>query len=184
MKAMVHHAAKGVTSMTDIEITERLSRLKQGDKNALCELYDGLSPAIYTVALRITNDRALAEDAVQELFIKLMKTPPAAELRKPRAYIFKAARNAALDILRKNPSHDDIEEHCDIPAPQKEEYSDVAEALNSLPEQQRSIVVMHINAGLKFREIAEITDIPLGTVLWRYKKAITAMKDALNGGTL
>lgn len=170
--------------MTDNELREQLSRLKKGDKNALSEIYDGLSPAIFTVALRITHDRALAEDAVQELFVKLIKSPPAEDLGKPRAYIFKAARNAALDILRKNPAHDDIEKHCDIPAPKNTEYSDVTEALYSLPEQQRSIVVMHINAGLKFREIAEITGIPLGTVLWRYRKAIAAMKEALNGGTL
>lgn len=170
--------------MTDNELRELLSRLKRGDKNALSEIYDGLSPAIFTVALRITHDRALAEDAVQELFIKLIKNPPDDKLSKPRAYIFKAARNTALDILRKNPAHDDIDEHTDIPAPHKADYSDVTEALYSLPEQQRSIVVMHINAGLKFREIADITELPLGTVLWRYRKAITAMRDALDGGTL
>lgn len=170
--------------MTDNELRERLLRLKKGDKNALSEIYDGLSTAIFTVALRITHDRALAEDAVQELFVKLIKNPPDDTLRKPRAYIFKAARNAALDMLRKNPAHDDIEEHTDIPAPRNADYSDVTEALHSLPEQQRSIVVMHINAGLKFREIAEITDIPLGTVLWRYKKAIAAMREALDGGKL
>lgn len=180
----MHLAAKGVTSMTDNELRELLSRLRKGDKNALSEIYDGLSAAIFTVALRITHDRALAEDAVQELFVKLIKSPPEKDLRKPRAYIFKAARNAALDILRKNPAHDDIEEHTDIPAPRKADYSDVTEALNSLPEQQRSIVVMHINAGLKFREIADITELPLGTVLWKYRKAIAAMREALDGGTL
>lgn len=171
-------------AMTDNELRELLSRLKQGDKNSLSELYDGLSAAVFTVALRITHDRALAEDAVQELFLKLIKSPPEKELKKPRAYIFKAVRNAALDILRKNPAHDDIDEHCNIPSSEDTEYSDVTEALYSLPEQQRSIVVMHINAGLKFREIAEITGIPLGTVLWRYRKAIAAMREYLNGGTL
>lgn len=170
--------------MTDNELRELLSRLKKGDKNALSEIYDGLSAAIFTVALRITHDRTLAEDAVQELFLKLMKSPPDEHLKKPRAYIFKAARNTALDILRKNPAHDDIDEHNDIPAPHKADYSDVTEALYSLPEQQRSIVVMHINAGLKFREIADITELPLGTVLWRYRKAIAAMREALDGGTL
>lgn len=170
--------------MTDNELRELLSRLRKGDKNALSEIYDGLSAAIFTVALRITHDRALAEDAVQELFVKLIKSPPEEDLKKPRAYIFKAARNTALDILRKNPAHDDIEEHADIPAPRKADYSDVTEALYSLPEQQRSIVVMHVNAGLKFREIADITELPLGTVLWRYRKAIAAMREALDGGTL
>lgn len=170
--------------MTDNELRELLSRLKKGDKNALSEIYDGLSAAVFTVAIRITRNHALAEDAVQELFLKLIKNPPDEHLKKPRAYIFKAVRNTALDILRKNPAHDDLDEHYDIPAPVETDRSDVTEALYSLPEQQRSIVVMHINAGLKFREIAEITDIPIGTVLWRYRKAIAAMKEALDGGTL
>lgn len=170
--------------MTDNELREQLSLLKNGDKNALCAIYDGLAPAIFTVALRITRNRALAEEAVQELFVKLLKNPPEKIPQKPRAYIFSAARNAALDALRQNPAHEDIEEHTDIPSAHPTEYSDVTEALYSLPEQQRSIVAMHINAGLKFREIAEITGEPLGTVLWRYKKAIAAMKNALDGGKL
>lgn len=168
--------------MTDNELREQLSLLKNGDKDALCAIYDGLAPAIFTVALRITRNRALAEDAVQELFVKLLKKPPEKIPQKPRAYIFSAARNAALDTLRQNPAHEDIEEHTDIPAARHAEYTDVTEALYSLPEQQRSIVAMHINAGLKFREIAEITGAPLGTVLWRYKKAIAAMRNILDGG--
>lgn len=168
--------------MTDNELREQLILLKNGNKNALCAIYDGLAPAIFTVALRITRSRALAEEAVQELFVKLLKNPPEKIPQKPRAYIFSAARNAALDTLRQNPTHEDIEEHTDIPAAHSTGYSDVTEALYSLPEQQRSIVAMHINAGLKFREIAEITGTPLGTVLWRYKKAIAAMRNILDGG--
>ncbi len=167
--------------MTDNELRGLLNRLKGGDTDALCGIYDGLAPAIFTVALRITRNHALAEDAVQELFVKLMKSPPPENLQKPRAYIFKAARNAALDIVRKNPTHENLESAGEIPAPQTERNQDVISALYSLPEQQRSIVSMHINAGLKFREIAEATGVPLGTVLYRYKKAIVAMKQFMGG---
>ena len=168
--------------MTDDTLRELLKRLQNGDSDALCEIYDGLSTPIYTVALRITGDRVLAEDAVQELFIKLYRSPPDSGIKKPRAYIFKAARNMALDILRANPSHDSTEELQDIPAPQCEDNTDVAAVLAMLPEEQRSVVTLHINAGFKFREIAQMTGAPLGTVLWRYRKALATMKEQLSGG--
>ncbi len=169
--------------MTDNELRAALMRVGSGDCSALAEIYDGLSTPLYTIALRITKRRDLAEDAVQELFLKLQSAPPKKELSKPRAYLFKAVRNAAVDMLRKNPSHENVEDYSELAAPETEYASDIAEALESLPEQQRSIVTLHINAGLKFREIAQITDTPLGTVLWRYNKALGTLRDILNGGT-
>ncbi len=168
--------------MTDNELRSALARLHSGDREALAEIYDALSTPLYTIALRITGRRDTAEDAVQELFLKLQTSLPPKELQKPRAYLFKAARNAALDILRRTPVHENVEDYTQLPAQETVQISDVEEALESLPEQQRSIVTIHINAGLKFREIAEITETPLGTVLWRYNKALATLRDILNGG--
>lgn len=168
--------------MTDNELRQALSKLRNGERDALAEIYDSLSTPIYTISLRITGRRDLAEDAVQELFMKLQSAPPK-DMAKPRAYIFKAARNTAIDILRREPSHEDIDEHHDIAAPEAADSSDIVAALMQLPEEQRSIVTLHINAGLKFREISEATETPLGTVLWRYNKALKTLRDILNGGT-
>lgn len=174
--------AKEVTHMTDEELRGLLTLISSGDRSAFDRLYSGLSAPVFTIALRITKNRVLAEDTVQEVFIKLYRSPPDGELAKPRAYIFRAAHNTALDMLRKNPPHEDIEEHTDISSPEREDYSDVTAALNSLDEAQRAVVTLHINAGLKFREIAELTGTPLGTVLWRYNKAISRLRQILNGG--
>lgn|GEM_PF-466289 len=180
IEADAEEALKGVIRMNDDKLRDALVRLRSGDSEALAEIYDGLSAPVFTVALRITKDRALAEDVVQELFIKLYRSPP--EVKKPRAYIFQAARNTALDMLKRNPAHESVEEHGDIAAPVREDVSDVVAALEALPEQQRAIVTLHINAGLKFREIAEVTGDPLGTVLWRYRKALSTMREFLIGG--
>ncbi len=169
--------------MTDSQLRQALTRLSAGEQQVLAEIYDELSTPLYTIALRITGNRELAEDTVQELFVKLQSSPPK-ELSKPRAYLFKAVRNTALDTMRKNPLHESVEEHAEIPAPISERNHDISAALAALPEQQRSIVTLHINAGLKFREIAEITSTPLGTVLWRYNKALSVLREILNGGTI
>lgn len=167
--------------MNDEQLRQTLARLKSGEKEALAEIYDGLITPLYTIALRVTGNRQLAEEAVQELFLKLTATPPR-ELSHPRAYLFAAARNAAIDILRREPSHENVDDHHDLAAPEREDTSDVAEALALLPEEQRSVVTLRINGGLKFREIAQATHTPLGTVLWRYNRAISSLKSILNGG--
>ncbi len=167
--------------MNDEQLKSALARLKSGEKEALAEIYDGLITPLYTIALRVTGNRQLADEAVQELFLKLTATPPR-ELSHPRAYLFAAVRNTAIDILRREPSHESIDDHHGLHAPEHEDTSDVAAALALLPEEQRSIVTLHVNGGLKFREIAQATDTPLGTVLWRYNRAISSLKNILNGG--
>ena len=166
--------------MTDEELRGLLKLIRAGDVKAFESLYNGLSAPVFTIALRITNDRTLAEDTVQEVFIKLYKSPPDENIKKLRAYIFKAARNKALDMLRTSPTHIDIDECTDIASPQRESRQDIAEALSTLSESDRSIVTLHINGGLKFREIAEITGKPLGTVLWRYRQAISQLRKLLS----
>lgn len=166
--------------MTDEELRNLLKQMRSGDTDAFEKIYNEMPAPVYTVALRITNDRTLAEDAVQEIFIKLYTSPPDENITKLRAYIFKAARNKALDMLRANPTHVDIDECGDIPSPQGGSLQEIAEALSTLSESDRSIVTLHINGGLKFREIAEITEKPLGTVLWRYRKAVALLRKLLS----
>ena len=57
-------------------------------------------------------------------------------------------------------------------------------ALAQLPELERQILSLHLNAGLKFRELAVILKLPLGTVLWRYQRAIGRMRSILEGDAL
>lgn len=168
--------------MTDKELNDVLILVSRGDSSAFEQLYNELSVPVFTVALRILRNRALAEDAVQEVFMKLYRSPTA-DISKPRAYIFRMAHNTALDILRSNPAFEDITEREDIPAPQTCRDPDITAALESLPREELTTVTLHINCGLKFREIAEITETPLGTVLWRYNKAIKRLRLILNGGT-
>ena len=59
---------------------------------------------------------------------------------------------------------------------------DVERALAALPVDAREMLALRINAGLKFREIADILGIPLGTALWRYQKAIGRLRELLSGG--
>ena len=168
--------------MTDEILREKLAAIQSGDMKAFEEVYQSLKTPIMTVAARMTGDRQTAEDILQEVFVRLYKNPPDPKLSKPRAYIFRMARNLAIDSIRSIEPSVNIDEcedvlvHKDADSAEK---LDIEAALSALPDAERQTVVLHINGGLKFREIAQITAAPLGTVLWRYNRAVGRLRALL-----
>lgn len=173
--------------MEDDRLAEALTRLRSGDAPAFEQIYTELSAPLFTVILRITGDREASEDILQEVFLKLYRAPPGPEVRKPRAYLFQCARNLALDALRRRPREVALDSLPDLPQPGPEDTSqrlDLERAFAALAPEERELVSLHLNGGLKFRELARITGAPLGTVLWRYRRAIEKLRAHLNGGSL
>ena len=177
--------------MINGEITLRLGAVRGGDRAAFEELYTGLKIPVYTIIYRVTWDRAASEDILQEVFIKLFLSPPGEPVSNPRAYIFRMARNLAIDSVRKRDRHiplDEIQE--DAPPfgeapPFDDSVSlrvDIEDALRRLPPDECEIVTLHIIGELKFREISGIMKIPLGTALWKYRKAVGKLQKMLSGG--
>lgn len=169
--------------MDSVTLREHVEKLRAGDLEAFEVIYRELKTPVYTVLLRITRDEALSEDLLQELFLKLFQSPPPPSVKNPRAYLFQMARNLALDSLRGRQQFEELEES--LAARTAEDLAvklDVAAALRALPLLERQIVALHLNGGLKFRELAEMMDLPLGTVLWRYRRAIEELRRILSGG--
>lgn len=172
---------RGGHSMTDNELCAKLDAVRQGDMTAFEEIYNDLKTPVMTVAARMTGDRHTAEDILQEVFVKLYQTPPDPRIKKPRAYIFRMARNLAVDGMRKlqPASLEDYEDTLQSNDPDAAERLDIEAAMLKLSGEERQIVVLHLNGGLKFREIAQMTGTPLGTVLWRYQKAVKRLQSLL-----
>ena len=166
--------------MTSNELRALLEQISHGDRTAFEALYHEMNVPVYTVLVRITRDRNLSEDLLQEFFLKVFRTPPV-DAKNPRAYLFRMAHNLALDALRREKP---TEELPDAPATAGIPYSqlELELAFAALPLPERQIAALHLYAGLKFREIAEICGYPLGTVLWRYRRAISQLQTYLNGG--
>lgn len=96
------------------------------------------------------------------------------------------ARNLAIDCKRKIKDSEPLS-----PKTDSNDYSlenivstrmDIELAIKQLSIEDREIVTLHLNGGLKFREIAELTNKPLGTILWRYQKSINKLRVILSGG--
>lgn len=171
--------------MTNDELNALLLSQRSGDITAFEKIYTELKTPVYTIIVRTVGDKDLAEDILQEVFIKLFRSPPTENVRNPRAYIFKTAQNLATDSMRKRRTEASLDELDDTAQEPEKDLAlrmDVDTAMSLLTDIQRQIVTLHINGGIKFREIADIVNEPLGTVLWRYQYAVTKLRKYLSGG--
>jgi RNA polymerase sigma factor (sigma-70 family) len=130
-------------------------------------------------------DRAAAEDMVQDVFLRLMTQPAAPD--NPRAWLFRAVRNAAISGLRSQKRRDAREARPSTERqpwfePNADERIDAAAAqavLAGLPQEQREVVVLRIWGELTLREVGELLNEPVSTVFSRYQAALTAIRQRL-----
>jgi len=170
--------------LNDDLLTEKLILFQNGDAAAFEQVYTELKVPAFTIIMRMTRNTALSEDILQEFFLKLYQQPFNGNVRNPRAYIFQMVRNLTVDSLRKQVACQELD--ADMPDSASDiehccEKMEAERAIRTLSLTDREIVTMHINAALKFKEIAQILGMPLGTVLWRYHKAIKQMQMVLEG---
>ncbi len=108
---------------------------------------------------------------------------------KPTAWILTITKNLALSRLGRSENKNvSLEEFEDISS-QNDQYSAadrrilIKTAMSCLSDEERQIVSLHAVAGLKHREIGELTGLPLATVLTKYNRALAKMKKTLGGGS-
>ena len=153
-----------------------LSRLANGDMSALEDIYRQLGRRIYMLALSILRDTHSAEDIMQDTFVKL-----AAEARAYRegsnaiAFILTMTRNLSLNLLKKQrretPS-EQLPDRVDGDAPPLA----ALEALALLDEQERQIVILKLDCGMKHKQIADILGITPDACQKRYRRALEKLK--------
>lgn len=176
---------EGGNVLDNQELIDQLERFRKGNQEAFQAIYNELKTPIYTIIYRILYDRILVEDVMQEIFLKISQTPPPSNVKKPRAWIFQMSRNLAIDYKRKiKETAPYIEETQSANVMIEQSVStriDVEKALQHLSDSEREIVTLRLNAELKFKDIAELTDTPLGTVLWKYRQSIKQLRTLLAG---
>ncbi|MBO5222495.1 MAG: RNA polymerase sigma factor [Clostridia bacterium] len=156
-----------------------LNAVCRGDYNAFRLLYEEFKCPVYTVALRLLNNRSDAEEVTQDVFLKLYYLPADHGIENLRAWVFAVTRNLAVDRIRSRKTVESLDSSVVENLYSFDDYSslDLREVISRLPNRDREILVMHIYGGLRFREISDILHIPLGTVLWRYRKTLTTLRN-------
>jgi len=148
-------------------------------------IYDKFRQQMFICALAITGCQDVAEDAIHKAFCQLLQLKHSPQNLK--AYIFKCVRNAAIDLIRQNArmhtfSDDYIFEPTDSPrevAEKKEFQQRVGKALLTLSEDERETIVQHLFTDLTFREIAEMRNLPIGTVTSWYHRGLANLREKM-----
>lgn len=148
------------------------------------EIYTPLSENLYRVAYYFLESQADAEDAVQDLYIKLWNSRDTLDaVHNPGAYCITLMRNLCIDRIRKASRHADAElkddvqadEYADDSAIYKEQLLRIREAMERLPKTQRDVLEMKVLQDMSYEEIQEKTGLgytSLRVILSNARKAI------------
>lgn len=158
-----------------------IKNIANGDKEALSFLYKETKSAIYGYVLSILKNKALAEEVLQDVYIKIYENAYLYKSHeKPLAWMFTIAKNISLMKLRKEKNHADVDDLKEILGEVKDNVDDnlfLSYLFSHVSEEERTVVILHAVSGFKHHEIANIMDLPLGTVLSKYKRTIKKLKD-------
>lgn len=182
------------------EDVEWMSRFQAGDKGAYDKLVSAYYPMIYNYFCRMTFDSHLAEDISQEVFIKLYNCRSQYQPVKTfKAFLFTIARNAYIDFYRKKKRKPEASYDIAIgekkfsdlfeaeksdpsePIDASERLEKIMAAVHKLPDILRDVFLLSEIEGLKYSEIAEVLNIPVGTVKSRMFNALKSLRELLKG---
>ncbi|MHC4426771.1 MAG: RNA polymerase sigma factor [Planctomycetota bacterium] len=166
-----------------------LKLLRHGDRRALRRLYEKYRTDLYTVALSLIQDVHTAEDCLQDVFVRLAEGAADLEIRRNlKGYLISCVANRARDRLRRKSKLVDLPEGlgCSVSTTDpvkvlidREESARVFNTLTRLSYAQREVFVLHVQAGMKFKEIAKLQDVSVKTVLSRYRYGIEKLQALL-----
>ncbi|MCK4631768.1 MAG: sigma-70 family RNA polymerase sigma factor [candidate division Zixibacteria bacterium] len=184
--------------MKDIE-TAQIARALNGDQRAYRQLTERHQTAIFHIVFKIVHDSEVASDLVQETFMKAF-----ASLASYRSeyrfstWLYKIAANASIDFLRKKRikalsldrelETKDGRVELEIPdytyhpgrdLEAKEQKLNINEAISSLPDKYREVIIYRHKDDKSYEEIADLLDIPIGTVKARIFRARELLKKKL-----
>ncbi len=175
---------------SELEDLQLVRQIANGDRDALAALYRRHSHVLFGQILLVVNDRGVSEEILQDTMIAVWHG--ASGFRgdsKVRSWAIAIARRQARDRLRRHrPAAMDDEvlaEHPDkAPGPEllalnRAELADVATAVTMLRLRHREVLGLVFGAGLTFAEVADILEIPEGTVKSRLNAARTALSEKL-----
>lgn len=166
-----------------------MSLLKSRDSKAFSYLYDNYSASLYTVIVQVVEDMELANDVLQEVFINIWRRIESYDPSKGRLFtwMLNIARNASIDTLRSK-SYQNSQKNQAIPGNPSINTGSAAinidnigfkRILERLKKEYRVLIDLAYFKGYTHEEIADIENIPLGTVKTRIRNALLQLREYL-----
>ncbi len=174
------------------EDRQLINQVKNGDKKALCRIYQKYGDSLLAMAAGIVRDQNLAEDILHDVFLAFVRNIDSfVQTGKLKQYLARCVANRAIDMLRSKNNHtvniDGIRPvKADTPLPhqiavENEEQQKLDNALDQLPAEQRQVIMMHIHGQMGYGQIALCQNVSVNTIQGRYRYGIKKLKTLLMG---
>ncbi|WP_028114014.1 MULTISPECIES: RNA polymerase sigma factor [Ferrimonas] len=176
----MNQTAPTLDAATD-SLNQDVRLAQQGDKRAFARLYQQLSPRVYALCLRLSGRVACAEEATQEVFIRLWQKLPQYRFEaRFTTWLHRLTLNHTLNYLKAQPQLTELTEAEQEDHQGMESLNLVDRLLPRLPARARQVFVLHAIEGYHHHEVAELLEIKPGTSKAQYHRARQLLQEMLS----
>jgi len=168
-----------------------LLKFKRGSPDALRRIYEKYKDDLLALAIALSNDRAAAEDVLHDVFISFAQYAEKLRLRSSlKSYLSSCIANRVRNLKHAKSQQtvqldlvENISKDCDRPdrlAISAELCRRIEQAMAQLPYDQREVIILHLQSGMRFKAIAESQDVSINTIQSRYRYGLDKLRSLLN----
>jgi RNA polymerase sigma-70 factor (ECF subfamily) len=184
-----------LASLRDLADEDLMALVQDGEPRALEVIFDRHGGPAFSLAYRMCGRRATAEDIVQEAFLSLWRSGGRYDRARGsvRSWVLSVVHNRAIDAFRRERVSDSrtvadesasermpARERTEEEVERRDDAHHVRQALGTLPGEQRQVIELAYFGGFTHRQIAEMLELPAGTVKGRMRLGLTKMRLALS----
>jgi RNA polymerase sigma-70 factor (ECF subfamily) len=169
-----------------------LLKLKRGSADALRRIYEKYKDELLALAIALSNDRAAAEDALHDVFVSLVEYSEKLQLRTSlKSYLSSCIANRVRNLNRVKSLRtaqlsraEAVSSDWDKPdqlAASAELSRRIDQAMEQVTYEQREVIILHLQSGMRFRAIAQSQGVSINTVQSRYRYGLDKLRMLLNG---
>ncbi len=166
-------------------------KLKRRRVDALRRIYEKYKEELLALAVALSNDRAIAEDVLHDVFVSFAQYAEGLRLRMSlKSYLSTCIANRIRNLKHAKTQQamqlskaEHFSKDCDRPeqmAMSAELYRRIEQAMAQLPYDQREAIVLHLQSGMTFRTIAESQGVSINTTQSRYRYGLDKLRSLLN----
>jgi len=168
-----------------------LLKFKRGSTDALRLIYEKYKDELLALAVALSNDRVTAEDALHDVFVSFAQYAGKLRLRTSlKSYLASCIANRVRNLKHiesqqttKFKLEEDLSKDCDWPdlmAMSAESYRRIEQAMAQLPYDQREVIILHLQSGMRFRAIAAAQGVSINTIQSRYRYGLDKLRSLLD----
>jgi RNA polymerase sigma-70 factor (ECF subfamily) len=166
-------------------------KFKRGSADALRRVYEKYKNDLLALAIALSRDRTIAEDVLHDVFVSFVQHAEKLRLRTSlKSYLSSCIANRVRNLNREKSQRamqlndaEAISSSCDRPermAMSAEQSERIEKAMTELPYQQKEVIILHLQSGMRFKAIAESQGVSINTIQSRYHYGLDKLRSLLN----